>query len=1168
MHRTSLWIGILGCLVAAAHAQGPDRGGEGKSHDPAQILHQFDRDGDGRISREEAPDRMKQRWDDLDTDKDGFVTRDELQAREDRVSKGEGRGPGGAPGGPKREAGPGFQPGADFSVITVGSGSPRYDPDRSGPCSMIQCRGRYYLVDMGNGTQARLEDAGVPSRQIDALVLTHHHLDHDEEFTPLFLHTRLAGGKPAIVGAPGTKKRVDFILEFYAEDIAYRLRRVGKAAEDFPAAEVREVQGGESFDLGPMKVSTAKVNHTIHTVAYRFDLAGRSIVISGDLSYSDSLVELAKGADVLVIDSGGSIVEKGAEPRKAGREGGDPTKAHGSREDVIAMAKKSGAKKLVLTHIAVGEVDEEATISGVRDGYDGEVLVAHDLLEVVPGAGTRTTSGSARVYVSGAPAQARDGKGWTSAFATVQEGIDAAAAAGGGEVWVASGAYTPAGADRAATFRLRARVAVYGGFAGKETERDKRDWEKNRTVLSGDIGRAGVADDNCFHVVTGADDATLDGFTITGGCGEERRGHGGAPPIHTTPEAVLEGASSGSGGGMVNFQCAPTVSNCTFEDNHAGKGGAMYNMVSKTFPPRREGSPPAPVVTNCRFLKNSARGRGGAVANDLGTSPTFRGCTFVGNRCDEKGGALYDDFGCSPTLVNCLFAENRAASAAGMGNDGGSSPLLVHCTFSRNVATGEGGALYQGTGPANDPVVVGCILWEDEASGGAAEIYDWHDDAPQVEASCVEGGYAGEGNLDADPRFVDASHGDYRLAAGSPCAAMGYTVATPDDLLARYVRRAAPERRDPPAKAGPKRGAGPARVICVNAAAAGAGDGKSWKTAFPTLQAAMADARDDRAEVWVAAGVYEPTDGKDRAASFQLRSNVDLYGGFRGGEAERADRDWKANITVLSGDIGEDGNRSDDSYHVVVGADGAVLDGFAIRDRFADGRTYDGKGGGMINYARAPQSGPMGPATGYSPVVRNCTFEGNYAHAGGAVYDYDRGAPQYENCRFVWNMAEEGGAIVERVGVKATMTECVFEKNQARWKAGAVSLDYGARLTMTKCRFEGNECDGDGGAIAMVSRASQLENTVALLKGCWFEGNLSRGRGGAIAASDASILALDSCVFSTGHAATGGGVAIDGRARAVVLVCTFSENRAEVADADIASDDPGAISRDESDWPK
>ena len=1198
---TVLCLGIMALLLAAvaavaAAAQTPSR----QAADPADLIRMFDRDGDGRISREEAPERMRQRWDQIDADHDGYITLEELKARDARV------GAGGTQPGRSEEGGPGGQrtPGGKFTVITVGTGSPRYDPQRSGPSAMIQYQGRYFLVDMGNGTQAKLSEAGVTPRQIDGLLLTHHHMDHNEEFIPLFIGTRLAGGKPEIVGPPRTKALVDFAKDFYAEDIRYRLQRSGRTPEDFAPASVREIQGGESFVLGGLKVTTAKVNHTIHTVAYRFDADGLSIVISGDLSYSESLVDLARGADVLVIDSGGSIVRKG-EPAKGsgppaggaeGRGRPDALKAHSSLQEIIAMAQKSGAKRLVLTHIAPGEVDEQATIRAIGEGYKGEVIVAHDLLEVSPAAAGQSpaaVAGSARVYVSAAGSAPKpDGKSWATAFQAVQAGIDTAQKQGGGEVWVAQGVYKPtSGSDRNVSIQLRNGVALYGGFAGTELQRDERDWQRNPTVLSGDIGQEGVATDNSCHVVIGADGAVLDGFVITGGCGldagrpagmgregggQARQGPPGqAPPIHITPETILAGASPGSGAGMLNYQCAPTVRNCTFKDNSAGKGGAMYNMASRSFPPRRDAAAPAPLVVDCRFVANCARGRGGAVANDLGTSPTFRGCTFIDNSCDAKGGAVYNDFGCSPTLVNCLFARNRAASAGAIGNDGGSSPLIVHCTFTRNVAEEEGAALYQGTGPANSPVVFGCILWDNRCEHGPAEIFNWHDNDPQVTGSCIQGGYPGQGNFESDPKFVDPDKGDYQLRPDSTCKNIGHTAAAPEELVKRADTRPAPgmdfrpaaETKSPvPAQTPP---GGPPAILHVNAASAqGPWDGTSWPRAYRSLQEALAAASGRRAEVWVAAGTYKPATGADRAAAFQLRDGVEVYGGFRGRETQRSQRDWQANPTVLSGEIGRAGDASDNAYHVVIGADGAVLDGFVVCDGNADGRTYDAKGAGMINYRRGAQAGPMGAATGVSPVVRNCTFTHNRAREGGAVYNYDRGAPEFINCRFVENSADYGGAMVDRVGVRSVLTGCDFQGNTARWRGGGVYLDYGSRPRMTDCRFAGNRSDCHGGALAAISRASQLENTIAVLKNCSFAGNTATMRGGAVDNFDNGVLGLDACTFSENLAGTGGGaMSNESRSRAVLVDCRFAGNRSERGQADVATDDTSSVSRNRSDWP-
>ena len=112
-------------------------------------------------------------------------------------------------------------------------------------------------------------------------------------------------------------------------------------------------------------------------------------------------------------------------------------------------------------------------------------------------------------------------------------------------------------------------------------------------------------------------------------------------------------------------------------------------------------------------------------------------------------------------------------------------------------------------------------------------------------------------------------------------------------------------------------------------------------------------------EIWVAAGTYRPTIGVTRTATFQLKSGVALYGGFTGTETRRDQRNWTANVTVLSGDIGVPGASGDNAYHVLrsIGVDNsAVVDGFTVRDGNADGdfTVYQDIGGGLCNCGDGP----------------------------------------------------------------------------------------------------------------------------------------------------------------------------------------------------------------------
>ena len=148
-------------------------------------------------------------------------------------------------------------------------------------------------------------------------------------------------------------------------------------------------------------------------------------------------------------------------------------------------------------------------------------------------------------------------------------------------------------------------------------------------------------------------------------------------------------------------------------------------------------------------------------------------------------------------------------------------------------------------------------------------------------------------------------------------------------------------------------------TIYVRATASAPGNGTSWASAYPSLQTAL-QAAASGAEIWLAAGRYTPAPANSsRAATFQLKDGVAIYGGFAGAETARSQRDWAANVVTLSGDLnGNDGsnfaNNGENSYHVVKGATGATLDGVTISGGNADGAGADNRGSGMYTESSSP----------------------------------------------------------------------------------------------------------------------------------------------------------------------------------------------------------------------
>ncbi len=259
-----------------------------------------------------------------------------------------------------------------------------------------------------------------------------------------------------------------------------------------------------------------------------------------------------------------------------------------------------------------------------------------------------------------------------------------------------------------------------------------------------------------------------------------------------------------------------------------------------------------------------------------------------------------------------------------------------------------------------------------------------------------------------------------------------------------------------------------------------------------TIQKAI-DCSISGGEVWIEAGTYKP--GAARSDSFSMKDNVEVYGGFDGDETLRDQRDWAANVTILSGDIDAGGN--DDSYHVVTGASsGAMLDGFTITKGYANGGGTNANGGGMYNRS-------------CSPKVSNCTFTDNHADLrGGAMYNDGSGSgntaiPTITNCIFsnneVTDSQANGGAIhnFQIGGAPQYTTNCIFEGNEAsagdKGNGGAVRSTY-SKTFLTNCVFVGNSA-AKGGAF---NANDQSTGNIPVILNCTFSGNSATESGKAI----------------------------------------------------------------------
>jgi predicted outer membrane repeat protein len=340
-------------------------------------------------------------------------------------------------------------------------------------------------------------------------------------------------------------------------------------------------------------------------------------------------------------------------------------------------------------------------------------------------------------------------------------------------------------------------------------------------------------------------------------------------------------------------------------------------------------------------------------------------------------------------------------------------------------------------------------------------------------------------------------------------------------------------------------------IIYVNAnSTAETPDGTSWNTALKLLQDAFEVANCYSAtQIWVAAGTYYPTTDNDRTAYFELISNLTIYGGFKGNETQLSERDYVNNVTILSGDIGVAGNQTDNTYHVLVGANSAILDGFTITGGYANGAPdvdtdetlrWHRLGGGMYN-------------ENVSPTIINCTFSNNYANSGGAMYNHNYASPTISNCTFNNNSAQNGGALLARVGSDAIISDSSFSNNHADWRGGAIYIGYGANPSLSNTRFYTNTTDGNGGAVYVDDRSSQLGNTKPNITRCTFENNSATYRGGAISGyNNATYICIEDSIFTTNSAGSGGGAIACESDPIITLIGenTFTSNSGGTGDAD------------------
>lgn len=299
-------------------------------------------------------------------------------------------------------------PATDRLVMLGTGGGPIPRVGRSQPAHLVQAGGKAYLIDVGAGTARQLVRAGVRPSIVDAVFITHQHLDHTAgimEFVALDWTDRRQA--PVVFyGPPGTRQLVtDTVGALRTGETLFRLEIPGLPlmASVFSGKDLevtttaREVYRDEVVTVRAVENShyvTMKLPMTEHGIdrsySYRFDLPARSIVFTGDTGPSRAVEDLAKGADLLVSEMIDLESVVGALRKRQAATGIDQqplidhmVQEHLTPENVGRLAAAAGVRKVVITHIGtspgIEAINREAILADVHKHYAGPVEISEDL---------------------------------------------------------------------------------------------------------------------------------------------------------------------------------------------------------------------------------------------------------------------------------------------------------------------------------------------------------------------------------------------------------------------------------------------------------------------------------------------------------------------------------------------------------------------------------------------------------------------------------------------------------------------------------------------------------------------------------------------------------------------------------------------------------------------
>ncbi len=271
------------------------------------------------------------------------------------------------------------------TVTLLGTaGGPGGHARRAGIATLVRVGKRGYLFDAGDGVSHQLALAGLPIGDVDLVLLTHLHDDHTSGLPGLVSFRQTMRQEPlTMIGPPGTTDLRTGLLAFLATNTAIR----GAESLSFPPLDetlvTHEARPGVVWQDDDVRITAVENSHyaltdfgsTHESYAYRFDGPDRSIVLTGDTGESDAVVQLARGADLLLCEM---VTERDAAAVPP------PVREHMRAEhlspaQVGRLAAAAGVSAVALTHYSEASA---ADLEAIAAEFDGEVVAGEDLMQL------------------------------------------------------------------------------------------------------------------------------------------------------------------------------------------------------------------------------------------------------------------------------------------------------------------------------------------------------------------------------------------------------------------------------------------------------------------------------------------------------------------------------------------------------------------------------------------------------------------------------------------------------------------------------------------------------------------------------------------------------------------------------------------------------------------